>query len=462
MRVVSLLKLDVAEWAEANFGTCKLGDARRTRRAVKVAQQMAEHPDGSTPTQCERWADLKAAYRLFECENVTFSALAEPHWRQTRHQARGTVLLIGDTMTTHFGVHRSIEGMEPAENGSGRGFLLHNSLMVEAASGEIIGLAGQELFYRQPAPGKQTSYQRSRRPRESEVWGRVIDLVGPPSENAQYVHVLDRGADNLEVFCHLVQQRSDWVIRAAQLHRAVSDEEGLRTSLSDLVARQPVLGTYELEVRKTHQTSSRMAKLEVRVAQATIPCPRRRTAYLKQTGFEELTQWVVDVREIDAPPGVEPLRWMLWTSLPAKTFNRAWQIIEFYEQRWLIEEFHKAIKTGCRLESRQYATVGRLEAVTGMISVLAVRLVQMKTVARGEPDQPAEQVVPRVWLEMLRVLRNRPHIRTIREFFRHLAGLGGFLMRKGDGEPGWITIWRGVDKLLLALRGYNAMRKKCG
>jgi hypothetical protein len=462
MHIVSFLEVDVVEWAEANFGSCDLGDARRTRRAVKVAQQMAEHPDGSTPTQCERWADLKAAYRLFECEDVTFNALAEPHWQHTRAQAGGTVLLIGDTMATNFGVHRKIGGMEPAENGSGRGFQLHNSLMVDAASGEIIGLSGQELFYRQSAPGKQTSYQRSKRPRESEVWGRVIDLVGPPSDDAQYVHVFDRGADNLEVFCHLVEQRSEWVIRAAQLHRTVYDEEGQRTSLRDLLARQPVLGTYELEVRQTPQDSSRMAKLEVRVAQTTIRRPRRPTLYLKQLGFEELIQWAVEVREIDTPVGVEPLRWVLWTSLPATTFLLAWKIIEYYEHRWLIEEFHKAIKTACRLEARQYTTAQRLEAVAGMISVLAVRLVQMKTIARAEPNRPAEQVVPRAWLQMLRALRKRPQIRTIREFFRHLAGLGGFLMRKRDGEPGWITIWRGVDKLLLALRGYEAMRKRCG
>lgn len=462
MRNVSFLELDVAKWAEANFGTCNLGDMRRTRRSVKVAQQMAEHPDGSTPTQCEKWADLKGAYRLFDCDDVTFTALAEPHWKLTRQQARGTVLLIGDTMATHFGNQRKIAGMEQARNGSGRGFQLHSSLMVDPSSGEILGLAGQEIFYRQPSPGKQTAFQRSNRPRESEVWGRVIDLVGPPAEEQQYVHVFDRGADNLEVFCHLIEQDSDWVIRAAQLHRVVYDAEDERTSLSELLAREPVLGTYELEVRQTQPNTSRIAQLEVRVAQATLKRPRQPTRYLKQFGFEELTQWVVEVREIDAPAGVEPLSWVLWTSLAAETFSLAWKVIEYYEQRWLIEEFHKAIKTACRLESRQYTTAGRLEAVAGMISVLAVRLVQLKTIARDEPDRPAEQVVPRAWLEMLRVLRKRPQIWTVRDFFRHLAGLGGFLMRKGDGEPGWITIWRGVDKLLLALRGYEAMRKRCG
>jgi len=193
----------------------------------------------------------------------------------------------------------------------------------------------------------------------------------------------------------------------------------------------------------------------------TLKKPKRMTPYLKHMGYQQLAQWMVDVREVAPPPGVEPLRWMLWTSLPVETFEAARQIVEYYEQRWLIEEFHKALKTGCRLEERQYETAQRLEAVTGMTSVLAVRLVQLKTLARAQPDLPAADVVPKVWLTMLTALRKRP-LHTLREFFRHLAGLGGFLMRKSDGEPGWITIWRGTEKLLLALRGHYALRKKCG
>ena len=108
-----------------------------------------------------------------------------------------------------------------------------------------------------------------------------------------------------------------------------------------------------------------------------------------------------------------------------------------------------------------YSTAARLEAVAGMLSVLAVRLLQMKSVARKQPQLPAARVVPKAWLEMLRALRPCP-IHTIRDFFRNLAGLGGFLMRKGDGEPGWITLWRGFEKLLLCLRGARALKRKVG
>lgn len=456
------LTVNIADWAAENFGRCDLGDVRRTRRAVTVAQQMAEQPNGSTPEQMGCWNDLKAAYRLFDNEDVTFTALAQPHWKRTRSLAQGRVLLIGDTTELNLSLAREVAGLRPTGNGSTQGFLLHNSLMVDAASGEIIGLAGQELFYRQPAPPEDNTYRQTQRSRESEVWGRVIDLVGPPADNAQYVHVFDRGADNLEVFCHLREQRCDWVIRGAQLRRRVWTLDERPLSLQAALDEQPVLGTYELEVRAAADQPRRTARLAVRAVPVTLHRPKRMTPYLKQIGFEQLTHWVVEARELDPPAGVEPLHWVLWTSLPVDSFEAAWQVLEDYERRWLVEEVHKALKTGCRLEQRQYAEAHRLEAVAGLTSVLAVRLVQLKTLARAEPDLPAEQVVPRAWLTMLRALRKRPQISTLRDFFRHLAGLGGFLLRKRDGEPGWITIWRGLDKLLLALKGHHAMQQKCG
>lgn len=174
---VSRLTLDVGEWAQENFGECDLGDVRRTRRAVTVARQMAEHPDGSTPDQAEDGSDLKAMYRLFDAEKATFTALATPDWQRTRTLARGTVLLIGDTTQTDFGIRRAVTGLGPTGDGYGLGFFLHSSRMVDAASGEILGLAGQELFSRQPVPKDENSHQRLQRARESEVWGRVVELA---------------------------------------------------------------------------------------------------------------------------------------------------------------------------------------------------------------------------------------------------------------------------------------------
>ena len=174
--------------------------------------------------------------------------------------------------------------------------------------------------------------------------------------------------------------------------------------------------------------------------------------------------WVVETREINPPPGTKAARWVLLCSEEVGDFHAAWEALEHYEKRWLIEEFHKALKSGCRLEERQYETARRLEAVTGVLGIVAVRLLQLKMLARNEPQRPAEQAVPRRWIQMLQSLRKRrlkaPW--SVRDFYRELAKLGGFLGRKSDGEPGWMTLWRGFEKLHLCLRGADALQRKCG
>ncbi len=461
---MSQLELDVNRWAEEQFGECELGDKRRTRRAVKIGAQFAADPSASTTRQTESWSDCKAVYRLIDQEDVTFQALAEPHWRQTRTQTSGHFLLLGDTTTLDFGIHRDVEGLGPVGNGGGRGFLLHSSLMVSAEGEEIMGLAGQTIHHRKPVPKGETFRQRLNRERESKIWGDVIELVGPPPQGVTYTHVFDRGADNFEVYCRLVLSQTGWVVRAAQLKRKVGTPSAEQRRLDHYLDSLPVSGTYELSVAANNEQPARTARVAVRFGQVLLPAPRDCGKFVRECGIATITMWVVEVREVRPPRGIEPLRWALLTSWAVESFEDAWRVIGYYEKRPLIEEFHKALKTGCRLESRQYRTSARLEALTGMLSVLAVRLLQLKSVARVDPHRPAESVVPKRWLHMTRCLQRGKHrnISTVREFYHAVGRLGGWLGRRHDGEPGWITLWRGLDKLILMLRGAEAIRLKCG
>jgi hypothetical protein len=172
---------------------------------------------------------------------------------------------------------------------------------------------------------------------------------------------------------------------------------------------------------------------------------------------------VIEVVEVNPPKGVTPIRWILFTSLPVTTFDDAWDVIRYYELRWLVEEYHKALKTGCRMESRQLKTAGRLEAFVGLTSVVAIRLLKLKSIARTNPEVPAQRVVPKVWLQMLKLARKkltRVHDLTVGQFYREVAKLGGFLGRTGDGEPGWITIWRGWEKLNLYVFVASKLKNK--
>jgi hypothetical protein len=402
------------------------------------------------------WGDLKAAYHLFDCEDVTFEAIARPHWELTKQRTAGRYLVLGDTTELDFGIHRAVAGLGPTGNGSGWGFLLHNALMVNAQSKELIGVAGQTIHYRpqkkeKPSKKKEHSAAKLQRDRESEVWGIVIDQIGPPPEEVQWIHVLDRGGDNFEVYCHLLQQRSGWVVRAAKLNRYVlAGLDQRRMQLSNYLPQLTLLGTYELSLRARPQQAARTAKLEVRVGSIHMPVPRHKSPWVRKLDPQPIAMSVVYVVEVDPPAGVEPISWVLLTSLPVDTFDQAWTVIEYYEARWLVEEYHKALKTGCRVQGRQLKTGARLEAMVGLMSVAAVRLLQLKSLARISPEVPAQRVVPRVWLQMLKAARkglHRVHDLTVGQFYREVAKLGGFLGRKGDGEPGWITIWRGWEKL---------------
>jgi hypothetical protein len=460
---MTLLELDVNQWAEQQFGECSLGDKRRTKRAVKVAAQFAADPSASTPRQTESWSDCKAVYNMMNDEDVTFRGLAEPHWKQTRAQIAGHYLLLGDTTTLDFGSHRHVAGLAPVGDGRGRGFLLHSSLMVSAEGEEIYGLAGQTIYHRQTCPQGETYGQRLNRDRESKIWGEVIELVGPPPPQVTFTDVFDRGADNFEVYCHLVLNRHDWVVRAAQLTRRVGTPAG-DVRLDAYLRSLPVAGTYELSVRANQDQPARTAPVEVRFAPITVPRPKNCGRFVRECGIVAITMWVVEVRETLPPQGVKPLRWVLLTSHCVEAFPQAWCVIGHYEKRPLIEEFHKAIKTGCRLEDRQYQTSHALEATAGMLSVLAIRLVQLKSVARTDPDRPAEDVVPKRWVRMASCVQRGKHrnISTVREFYHAVARLGGWLGRKHDGQPGWQTLWRGFDKLILMLRGTEAHGQKCG
>jgi Transposase DNA-binding/Transposase Tn5 dimerisation domain/Transposase DDE domain len=454
---VPRLEIDPAVWASTQFATAQLGDRRRTARLVSLATQIAADPSSSLPKQTRDWSDLKGAYRLAARPEATFQVIASPHWQLTIKQAgTGRSLILDDTTEIDFGATRQAKDLGPVGSGVGRGFMIHSGLMVDPHDEWIVGLAGQVLFHRQPAPKGETRTQRRSRDRESIVWGQLIEQIGRPPEAAQWVHVMDRGADDFEVHCRAQRIGADWVGRVKSRHRRVCDQAGHECALSDVLAGLPVAGGYTLELRARPKQPARRAKVAVSFAQVTALVPRQPAASLKALDPKPISQWVVWAHELDPPAGLkEPIDWVLWTSLPVGTLAEAMEVIGYYEKRWLIEEWHKALKTGCQIERRQLQKSHGLEALAGVLSVEAVRLLQLKEVGRRYPERAAVELVPTHYVELVRQARRRgrPGEWTIRDFFRAVAGLGGFLGRKGDGEPGWITIWRGWEVLHWMLKG---------
>ena len=452
---------DPETWALENFSTCRLKNSARNRRLMRMARQLLRRSDSSIPDQTESWADAKGAYRFFDTDDISYQDIIAPHCALTRRSCQpGAVkLIICDTTEVDYTSLRKTTGLGPIGNGYTRGFFLHSALMVDAGPRHHTdGLVAQEVFYRKVRTGqkkKSNNSSRSRADRESAVWGRVIDAVGHPPAGVTYKIVCDRGADDIEVMHRARAQGHGFVIRVSRLKRKVLTDDGRTLPLDEVLKEWSGVGpTRPIQVPATGKSAARVAHVTLRYGTVSLPVGRL-TPWLKEhRPLEPLRVGVVELREESPPAGQTAIRWVLYSDTPVTSTAEANEVVEYYEQRWRIEEFHKALKTGCRVEYRQLQTAGRLELMVALSSVVATRLLQLKTAAHETPERPARELVPPRWLKVLMTLRKRtltPDL-TIREFVRHLACLGGFLGRKSDGEPGWITIWRGYTKLEAAVR----------
>jgi hypothetical protein len=444
------------EWVEQQFEDCDFNNSMRTTRLKKVARNMLGDPNGSLPKQNCNWSDVKAVYRLLDREEVTFDAVAECHWRQTRSTiGKGRYLLISDTTDFKKLYSSPIKELTPMGPGIGNGMQLHSCLAIDSTNGLVQGMAGALLHYRKRACKTETKMQRLSRTRESQIWGNLVQQIGPPTNDSQWIHVFDRGGDNFESLCHIVLNECDWVIRVARMRRIVKNAAGELVKLSEALEDAVEIGRYELDLRSRPRQEARTAKMVVSSTRMTLPRPKCCSPFTRDCGILAIETNVVIVEEVNAPKGVKPIRWVLMTSLPAKTFEQAYQVIEDYECRWLIEEYHKVIKSGCKIEGHSLHTLGRLEALFGLVSVIGVRLLQLKTIGKADQEAVAYNRVPHTWLNALKHLKPRIQVTkiTVYEFFREIAKLGGFLARKSDGEPGWQTTWHGYQKLQLIVHG---------
>ena len=460
--------LENNQWTLANFQDCELGDKRRTNRLLSVAENMLAAPEKSLPAQSCDWSDLKAAYRFFDCDQVTFEAICKPHFEQTLACKPGVYLLISDTTDCDFTRHGATQGLGMLGDGKGRGIQMHPCLMYDLQEKQVVGLAGSLLHYRTLKKQAETRTQIQARRRESCIWGEIVDQVGKAPEGSQWIHVFDRGGDNFEAMCHVKLSGNDWVIRASHLNRNVQDSAGNPVKLSEMFTNAKTLGTFSMELRSTPKHAARTAHLKVSSCEVIFEAPARKSPWLRACKVKQLHVTVVTAEEIDPPQGNQPIRWVILTSLKVKTFDDAWKILGYYEHRWMIEEYNRVCKSGCSIEKHALRAADRLEPLLGLISIVAVRLFQLKLIGRNQPEAKASARVPSSWLTSLKHLCPRLKITemTVYSFFRELAKLGGFLGRKHDGEPGWITIWRGYQKLHMISIGIaiadSRKGNKCG
>lgn len=439
---------DLKEWATQQWGSVELGDIRRTHRAVEVGSAIASNPSGSLPEQMQSWGDLKAAYRLLSEADVTHERLSQGHWQQTQQIAASSeaavVLFVQDTSELDYSSQTQTRDLGHIGNAKGRGLMLHSCLAVIPTPGNAmpIGLARQRVWRRTELKTKgETRTARAARARESEVWAETVEQIGAPRPEQLWVSVGDRGSD---VFSDLRRcQALSWqcLFRVCQDRKIVTAEAKTGRLMQQARAMAAMAQT-TLDLRGREGQAKQSIELQVAWSAVQIVPPKH--------GAErhEAAQSGWCIRVWQAETTGKALEWVLFTTVAIDTAADALMQVEWYATRWIIEEYHKCLKTGCAIESRQLTTADALERLLGFLAIVAVRLLQLRTLARTDPTLPANAVVPDTLIQMLQARLQLPPVPlSLAQFWHALARLGGFIGRKSDGNPGWQTLWRGWFRL---------------
>ena len=445
-------------WVRNQFKGVCLPDLRLVDRLEKIACHMMAKPNLSIPKQNHKWKDVKAAYRFYDSNKVEFLKLIQPHITKTKKKAgkMKQILAIQDTCFISYSHHPSVAGLSNIGGEvSGKGIILHSSLAVDPnqQQPEVLGLLDQSIHHRTKRVDENETYlERQRRWKESKIWEETSERSSIKDSKTQIIEVMDREGDVFDVMKNCLSLNHDFLIRSKNNRRL---EESPKNKLFEFVKTLKSSGFVEFDIRKRRKQMPRKALLDVSFSRVKILGPKDRKN-------ENIECNVVYVIEKNPPTNQNPLEWILLTSVAVNSFEDACQIIKWYKCRWIIEEYHKALKSGCKVEEKQLKTGERLENFLGIANIVALRIMKLRDYARNTPMISAKEVIEPLKVEILiRYNEIKKDDITIYEYYREVAKIGGFIGRKSDGEPGWQALWSGETELSMLVMGAKiALGKK--
>jgi hypothetical protein len=456
----------VVELSAGNFK-----DRRLVARLSALAARFVAKPDASFPKALVGSAELEAAYRFFGNAAVNPEAILAGHFEGVRRRAaeEGTVLALHDTSAItfrHDGERRGDDG----ERLPKQRFFVHLALVVaDDGTRRPLGVGGMETWYRGSSPDGERWHEEANR------WSELALLTSQRLAHKSVVHVMDREADDYWLLHNLTSRGERFVVRARikgeRTRMLVDDDFRL---LHEAVASMETIVDRDVKLtkRKKHRSAmqdilhppreSRATRLSIAARSLTIKRPKKHTSQTKARRAATLAPTiavnVVRVWESAPPPGEQPVEWVLLTTDPIATEEQILKIVDRYRTRWTIEEYFKALKTGCAYEGRQLEDHQSLANALAVFAPIACTLLELRSEARRLPNAPAHFVLSKSQIDVLRVMGRMPlsDEPTQRDVLLAVAALGGHI--KWNGEPGWLTLARGYADLVMLTAGWEAAK----
>lgn len=460
---------DASGWSEAIFGKCALGDKRLTKRLVQIGKQLCSFTGKSLSSSCEGKEDLvEGSYRFIRNERFKGSQIAEGGYEATAELAQTipVLLAIEDTTSLSYS-HEASQALGYTSNNvkaKKRGYIVHSTMLMDAAKEKTIGLIAQERWCREAANyGKKhkrthTAYEQ----KESYKWEKnshqLAKRLGDKLEDT--ISVCDREADIYEYIQYKLDNKQRFIVRATHNRQIADSEEYL---FKDMTSAN-VLGSYEIEIAQKGGRKKRKVKLELKAKQLTFIPPKRKVC--GEIALAPITLNVVIATE-KYPQTDEVLEWILLTTEAINTFAEARKVTRYYELRWRIEDFHKAWKSGVGVEKQRMQTSDNLEKMIVILSFVAIRLLQLKEYF--EPQELSSLEAHNVCVsceELLNEIEWKVLWKTVekKEFpstppnaawaYQAIAKLGGWSNSKRTGKAAWSTLWDGWFRLTERVEGF--------
>jgi Transposase Tn5 dimerisation domain/Transposase DNA-binding len=444
-------------WVEEELVDLDLDDRRLNNRCRKFLDSLSQSPQRSIPSACKSWNETISAYRLLSNKKITSAKLLQPHINSMKQRAREEKILLclQDTTEIDYSSHSAKKGIGPLNSEKHRGLLLHPTL-VTTPEQLCLGILDDYSWYREDLEKKRKHKTRPLEEKESYRWlqsYRKTQLLAKEFPESTVINIGDRESDIFEIFLeHQETQgniRCEYIVRATQNRSLVQEEDETVGKLWEYVEKSPNLGQIEFDTPAGRGKKSRHVVQSLQATQVTLQCPQSRRPRVELPAVKVTA---VLAKEIDPPAGEEPVTWLLLTSIPVENFELAQQIIKYYLCRWCIERFFMVLKQGCKIEELHFQNEKTLNICLRFYMIVAWRILYLTMLGRIVPEISCDVVFEEYeWKAVYVFVKRQPPPRdppSLDTMIRMIAGLGGFLNRKGDGFPGVKTMWIGLQRTL--------------